>query len=482
MGTGWVSRPVCCHLELVVQKTQTSLILYRQGNSPFKGNFSLAQYPAVQQLNQYGLGGRGAVNFLLRMLFRPFSLALFVAPFAIPLLILQRAPLVDANQQATFDDVSRAKNILKRFDPRLMDSTTTTNVSVTDMEISMAIGAALEHITPVKGRVNATPSGVALRGTAKLPIPDTFVGRYVNVEAVIAPSNSELEISSLMVGNLLVPTRIIKPVAIYALDWFMGAGKGAPVYASVRSIAVVRNLITVAFRPPPNLFADVKAAAHRVMQLDKMESIRAYYANLVDTGRNGERSLTPYLRNAFALAKVRSQTRDPVEENRALILAFALQFGDSRFTMLFSGVQTPKLKASSVDVTVQNRHDWVQHMTTSAGLQVAANSGISDFIGVAKEIKDAQEIEGFSFGDLSADRTGVRFAEVATASKSSARKVQDALSTAVAESQFFPSNIGLPEDLKEKEFKARYGDVNTPVYSSQVRIIDERIAKIPLYQ
>ena len=185
------------------------------------------------------------------MLFRPFALALFVAPFAIPLLVLQRAPLVDENQKATFDDVSRAKNILKRFDPRLMDSTTTTKVSVTDTEISMAIGAVLEHITPVKGRVNATPYGVALRGTAKLPIPDTFVGRYVNMEAVIAPSDCELEISSLSVGNIRVPTRIIKPITIYALNWFMGAGKGAPVYASVRSVIVARNLITVAFRPPP---------------------------------------------------------------------------------------------------------------------------------------------------------------------------------------------------------------------------------------
>jgi hypothetical protein len=122
-----------------------------------------------------------------------------------------------------------------------------------------------------------------------------------------------------------------------------------------------------------------------------------------------------------------------------------------------------------VHVSVQNRHDWVQHMTTSAGLQIAANSGISDFIGLAKEIKDVQETEGFSFGDLAADRTGVRLAEVATASKSSARKLQDALSAVVTESQFFPSNHGLPEDLKEGDFKARYGDVNTPAYNAQVR-------------
>jgi hypothetical protein len=425
------------------------------------------------------------VNFSLRMLFRLFSLTLFVAPFTIPLLMLQRAPLVDDNQQATFDDVSRAKDILKRFDLRLMDSMTTTMVSVTATGISMAVGAALDHISPVKSRVNATRYGVVLRGTAKLPISNTFVGRYVNVEALIAASNSELEFSSLSVGNIPVPTWIIKPLAIFALDWFMGVGKGAPVYASVRSVAVAGDVITVAFQPPPNLFADVKAAAQRVRHFGNVESIRAYYADLIDTGRSGERSLAPYLRNAFALAKARSQTRDPVEENRALILALALQFGDSHFTMLLGGVETPELKAFGIDgqhVTVQNRHDWVQHMTTSAGLQVVANSGMSDFIGVAKEIKDAQETEGFSFGDLSADRTGVRLAEVATASKSSARKLQDALSAVVTESQFFPSNHGLPEDLKEREFKARYGDVNSPVYNAQVRIIDQRIANMELYQ
>ena len=122
------------------------------------------------------------MNFLLRMLFRPFSLALFVAPFAIPLLMLQRAPLVDENQQATFDDVSRAKDILRRFDPRLMDSTTTTKVSVTDTEISMAIGAALQHITPVKGRVNATPYGVALRGTAKFRFPTRLSGATLTLK------------------------------------------------------------------------------------------------------------------------------------------------------------------------------------------------------------------------------------------------------------------------------------------------------------
>jgi hypothetical protein len=149
------------------------------------------------------------------------------------------------------------------------------------------------------------------------------------------------------------------------------------------------------------------------------------------------------------------------------------------------GVETPQISASGIDtghVEVQGRHDWVQHFTTSAGLQVASNSGLSDFIGVAKEIKDAKESEGFSFGDLAADRAGVRLAEVATASASSARKVQDTLAAASDEATFFPRAHDLPEDLLEDAFKARYGDVNTPAYNAQVALIDARIASIALYK
>jgi len=422
---------------------------------------------------------------MFKILFRLVSLGLFIAPFALVMLAIERTPLVMDNEEARFDDIGDAKDILKRFDPRMMDANTTTKVSVTDDEISMAIGAALSRFSPIKGRVFAAEDGVAIRGTMKLPIPDTFLGRYVNVEAVVAPSDSELVVSRLSVGAVGIPSWIIKPATVYALDWFMGVGKGEPTYASVRSVAVDGNRIIVAFQPPPNLFADVKAAARRVTQIDNVESVRAYAANLIDTGRRGEQSLAPYLRNAFTLAKERSRTKDPVEENRALILALALQFGDPHFGILLSGVQTSELAAADFDnenVTIQNRHDWVQHFTTSAGLQIAANSGISDFIGVAKEIKDSQTSSGFSFGDLAADRTGVRLAEVATASAESARRVQDAFADLSGESHFFPKAIDLPEDLTEAQFKARFGDVDTPEYESQVRTIDQRIAKIAVYK
>lgn len=129
----------------------------------------------------------------------------------------------------------------------MMDANTTTKVSVTDDEVSMALGAALSRFAFIKGRVEATEDSVAIRGTAELPIPGTFLGRYVYIEAIVAPSDSELAVSSFSIGTIPIPSWIIKPVMVYALDGFMGKGKGEPAYASIRSVAVTGNLITVAY-------------------------------------------------------------------------------------------------------------------------------------------------------------------------------------------------------------------------------------------
>ena len=271
---------------------------------------------------------------MFKLLFRLVVLGLVVAPFALTMLAIERTPLVVGSERPVFDDIGDAKKILKRFDPRMMSADTTTKVSVTDSEVSMALAAGLSRFTPLVAQVDAAEDGVAIRGTAELPIPDTFLGRYINVEAIIEPSNSELVVSQLSIGALSIPSWIIKPVTVYALDWFMGAGKGEPTYASIRSVAVNGNLITVAFQPPPNLVADMKAAAGRAIHLGNAEAVRAYYRKLTEVSISGGGipfvSLSNYMGPLFALAKLRSQTASPVDENRALILALAMYFGDSR--------------------------------------------------------------------------------------------------------------------------------------------------------
>ncbi len=86
-----------------------------------------------------------------------------------------------------------------------------------------------------------------------------------------------------------------------------------------------------------------------------------------------------------------------------------------------------------------------------------------------------------AFVRRAADRAGIRFAEVATASEASARALQSALAAGAKETDFFPRVGDLPEGLSDAEFKANFGDVDSPAYGAMVKQIDSRIAKIALY-
>ncbi len=425
--------------------------------------------------------------FVLKNVIRLVVSLICLSPIIVPLLAIERKPLITEGDQQTFDGIGDATEILRRFDPRGLSSETTTKISVSDAEISGAIGAALSRVGAAHGRVQTAADGVVFQGTAVLPIPDTFLGRYLNVQAKIAPSASGLDVSSLSVGSISVPGWIIKPVSIYLLDWFVGKGKGEPIYSSIRSVEVEGNVITVGVQPPADLVSDVKAAAGKALNLDNAEAIRSYYLTVVETSLSQSKapvSLAAYLGPLFSVAQERSQSGDPVAENRALILAMAMYFGDSRFQSLLSNVKTDDVNDGGFDIArvkLERRHDWVRHFTTTAALQVAAGSSVSNLIGEAKEVDDTDGPSGFSFTDIAADRAGIRFAEVATASEASARALQSALAAGPKETDFFPRVSDLPEGLSDEVFKARYGDVDSPAYEAVVKQIDARIGKLALY-
>lgn len=425
--------------------------------------------------------------FVLKNVIRLVVSLICLSPIIVPLLAIERKPLVTESDQEAFGGIASAKEILQRFDPRALSSDVTTKISVSDVEVSSAMGAALSRVGVAYGRVDAAPEGVVIQGTARLPIPETFVGQYLNVEAKIAPSESELDVSSLSIGSISVPGWVIRPVTIYLLDWFMGEGKGEPIYSSVRSVQVSGDMITVGVKPPADLVTDVKAAAGKALKLDNTEAIRSYYLTLFETSlaQSGPTvSLAAYLGPLFGVAQERSQSGDPVAENRAAILALAMYLGDSRFQSLLSTVKTDDINDGGFDVAsvkLERRHDWVRHFTTSAAIQVAAGSGVSNLIGEAKEVHDADGPSGFSFTDLAADRAGIRFAEAATASEPSARALQSALASGANEEDFFPRVGDLPEGLSDATFKKRYVDVDSEAYAAMIEQIDARIANIALY-
>ena len=229
--------------------------------------------------------------------------------------------------------------------------------------------------------------------------------------------------------------------------------------------------------------------ARKAVAASDAQMVRVYYRKLVQLSRDRATqyrpSLTAYIGSLFRLARERSRNRNPVEENRAAVLALAMYFGDSRFERLIGDVRTGGLRNHRPrvrHVRLGGRHDLVRHFTVSAGLALTGGTAIADLIGEAKEIKDSGGGSGFSFADLAADRAGVRFAEAAVAAPVTARRLQEILSRPLNESDIFPNALDLPEGLSEAAFRRRFRDINHPVYNRLMRAIERRIDALPLYR
>jgi hypothetical protein len=194
----------------------------------------------------------------------------------------------------------------------------------------------------------------------------------------------------------------------------------------------------------------------------------------------GEARFGALLQAAFAPIPGESERMSAVQHNRAAILALGLSLGDERLAQ-FVGLNhnSQLLRAGALlrqGTTLRDRDDWSRHFCLSAALAVLEHPLISDAGGLMKEQLDALTGgSGFSFGDLAADRAGVRFAASATYSEAAAKAMQELLQNAFAVDNFFPPAADLPENLTTEQFRREYGSVGSQRYRQKIGEIETRL-------
>lgn len=427
------------------------------------------------------------MGFLLRLFFfLILPIAIIVLPAAAIYFAVEPVPLVSKNGNLSRADYRTAQRFLERYDPRRMTAGKVTRVTALESQLNTALNAGFSSVERVSAQAVVSRWGLVLAVTGVLPVPNNPLGRYINLRATVAPSNNGLEISRFAIGGIEVPPALTVPAMRLALDQLVGDGKGDEIVNSIQSVSVNGKKVTIAYNPPADLVGDLKNAARRHAQVSDPRKVKPYYELIERTARKGRNpSFTAHLKPVFALARDRSVTRDPVEENRAAILALAMYFGDPRIERFIGDVRTAEQKAATPrvgHVRIAGRHDFMQHFVISAGLALTGGSALANVIGEAKEVKDAGQTSGFSFTDLAADRAGVMFAQRAVASQASAIRFQETLSGQPKESDIFPKVRDLPEGLSDAEFQRRYGDTNSSAYGKMVAEIDRRIGRIALYR
>jgi hypothetical protein len=194
----------------------------------------------------------------------------------------------------------------------------------------------------------------------------------------------------------------------------------------------------------------------------------------------GDARFGTLLQTAFAPIPADSMRGNAVEHNRAAILAWGIAVGDDRLAQLIGLDREADLvrqaAALGQGTTLRGRADWPRHYALSAALAVLAHPLVSEAGGLLKEEVDAlAHGSGFSFGDLAADRAGVRFAAAATRSEAAAKAMQARLRIGFAVDDFFPPAADLPENLTVEHFRHDYGGVGSQRYRRMTGEIEARL-------
>jgi hypothetical protein len=404
-------------------------------------------------------------------------------------------PVVQEATAPEAEDAYRTKRLAKRAFHRIATTTGPGELAFTEQELNGLAALAARAVPGLRGRVNITQWG--LESAASVPIPAHLIDGYVNVRAGLEPSPRGISFSHLSIGSINVPG----PFAISAMrvlgNLALGESRGSLIIDMVEGVELQDRRVVIRIDVPPDLRVALEDAGDRFKSVRDVvglagdpKAIGIYYDRIEALdGRldaAARKTLASYMGPLFSLARERSRNNDPVVENESLIYAMATYFGSYRFGTLTGMKRTarvPGVRARKGSPGLAGRRDLRLHFLISAGLELLSNHDVSIAIGEFKELLDTEKGgTGFSFTDLAADRAGVRFAQVATESFGSARRLQDALADSRSEAAFFPPISGLQDGLSQLELKQIYGGIDGVDYRKTVAGIDIRIAALPAYR
>jgi hypothetical protein len=198
----------------------------------------------------------------------------------------------------------------------------------------------------------------------------------------------------------------------------------------------------------------------------------------------GERRFGAVLQAAFAMPPGGAASANPMEQNRAALLALGVAIGHERLALFIRlDPKDPSIRDAAAlrrRTALSGREDWARHFCLSAALAVLENPMVSDTGGLIKEQLDAlTHGSGFSFGDLAADRAGVRFAMLAIRSEADARAMQARLQSGIKPGDLFPRTVDLPENLTVEQFRQEYGGIGSARYRQKVAEIEALLDQCP---
>ncbi len=409
---------------------------------------------------------------------------LAAAGLVLALLVFEPQPRVADLGPPDAVAAARTRDVVTRL-KALVDSETG-GLTATETELNAVLAAAQRLRPGLYGRTGIAPDALALDVSLGAPLLPR--GVWLNLHLALAPSEDGPRVLTASLGRLPIPPALALAGLRFALDRALGSGTGDEALAAVAAVRLAPGQVTLAFDFPggdrdaffDRLRARVIAAAGTMARARVQDDLEYLHRGVRRGALPRDGSVLPYVRAAAVFA-----TRDPDgsdhESFRAALYALALYCGDPDFGRSIA-VDIPWRMQGARNgcerTTLAGRDDLKRHFLISAGLY-AATTGTATFgMGELKELLDSNAGgSGFSFDDMAADLAGVRFARLFLDAPPA--EWPEMLDRIGIEANLIPSLEGLPSGLSQAEFRARFGDIDSPAYSAMVAEIRRRVEALP---
>ena len=390
-------------------------------------------------------------------------------------------PDLEVGWSPTRADLVRAKNILHEGSKTKPDEIGV--IELSEADLNLAGNYLLNRYC--KSAANLRFKNDELRFLVTLMLPENRLGKYLNISFRLGniEGNELPVITKFKAGKLLLPAKLASWVIDAIIqhsslnEYFILATR------PLKAVKIDAQKLTITYYPNKAMLL----RARNFLTHTSDNAILSIYqqklaAVVAKHDPNWRLSLAELMRPLFELAYQRSTLETAIAENRAVIATINDYVNKEATKKLFSTPDLTPVTGEQFPAFLYKRIDLAQHFIGSAALTASVNQQASQIAGEEKELSDANSGSGFSFIDLTADKAGTRFGEMATSSPENARKMQRVMSRIKDYSDFMPDPRDLPEHMNESVFKQRFESVNSPVYQEIVKKIDARIAATPIYK
>ncbi len=405
---------------------------------------------------------------------------------------LQKEPLIPAMAAPSPADVTAARKVVHRIRAATEEEDPAHKpvaISVAELESVMRLGA---RVTPGL-RSNAQVEGDEVVATVSIPLPWISGQRWLNLRAVIPPFDGAFAVSSVTVGGRSLPPDTALSLGRLAANLILGGKAGGQILDSAQSMQIKGDKMVFALRLDREGRGEVIGGLFGALRQGEMppaERIDAYYRMIRQAMDEGtlpiSGSFLPHLRFTLEAALANATDKTAADEFTAAIFGLTKACGARDFAVIVGRLADGSLddfgtwKQTCNRVTLAGRVDSRLHFVTAAAIKAAGNRGLAVSMGEFKELFDQRKGgSNFDFTDIAADNSGIRLSDMFMSAPLAAWPAL--IGRMGSEEDFLASYEGLPSPIPDKEFRAIYGDINSPAYTAMIADIESRISRTRLH-